>query len=125
MSNACVDGMSVLILKPEWLNAILFEGKRMEIRGVSSKKIGQRIGLMASKTDHIMGMATITDCVGPMTVEEFISNEGLHHCTTGKLPYEKTFGWILDDVVAFDTPIPHKRKRGAIIFSTFHNPHSS
>ena len=121
MSGTCFDGMSVLILKPEWLNAILFEGKRMEIRGVSSQKIGHRIGLMASKTDHIAGVATITECVGPMTVEEFVSNESRHHCTTGKLPYEKTFGWALDDVSALDTPVPHKPKQGAIIFSTYHS----
>jgi hypothetical protein len=120
MSDSCFDGMSVLILKPEWLNAILFHGKRMEIRGVPSKKIGQRIGLMASKTDHIIGVATITDCVGPMTVEEFVSKKSLHHCAINDLPYKKTFGWVLADVSALDTPVPHKRKRGAIIFSTFH-----
>lgn len=34
------------------------------IRGSSSKKIRERIGLMASKTDHVVGMARITDCVG-------------------------------------------------------------
>lgn len=120
MSYECVEGTSVLILKPEWLDAILSRGKRMEIRGSLTHKVGQRIGLMASKTHHISGMATITGCVGPMAVDEFVSLENQHHCTTRNLPYKKTYGWVLDDVVTLPSPIPHQRKPGAIVFSTYH-----
>ena len=113
--------LSVLILKPEWLNAILDKGKRMEIRGMKTTKIGHRIGLMASKTDQIVGMATITECIGPMSLEQFASYKDMHHCTAG-LPYKTTYGWVLTDVQRLDTPIYHKRKKGVIIFSTFTPP---
>lgn len=111
---------SILILKPQWLDEILHHGKRMEIRGTATHKVGRRIGLMASKTDHVVGMATITGCVGPMTQEVFEAHAEQHHVREATtLPYKTTYGWILEDVVVLPEPLPHKRKQGAIVFSTY------
>ena len=112
---------SVLILKKQWLNKILDEDKRLEIRSFRVKKIGHTIMLMASGTDHIVGSAKIEACIGPMSEEEWIAARPLHHCQSDVRPYAKTYGWKLCNVLRFETPIPHKRKRGAIIFSTYHS----
>lgn len=114
------EQLSVLILKAEWLAEILDKGKRMELRGSRSRKVGSQIGLMAAKTEHIAGMATIIDCVGPMSLQYFLDTRTQHHCNQQHLPYTNTYGWILDDVVKLDMPLPHKRKKGVVVFSKYH-----
>ena len=112
---------AVLTLKPQWLQLVLHGGKRMEVRGTPTRKIGATIYLMASRTQHIVGTATITGCVGPMTEEDWTSSRDLHKCDTNTLPYKKTYGWMLDNVRVLAQPIPHVRKRGAIVFSTHYH----
>lgn len=113
---------SVLVLKKEWLDAIVDGDKRMEIRGSSTRKVGQVIYLMASKTDEIVAQAKVSACIGPMTKGFFLESVAFHKSPSTQLPYKKTFGWILEDVERLPQPIHHKRKQGCIGFSVYHPP---
>ena len=108
---------SVLVLKQVWLDAILHGEKRMELRGCASRKVGQTIYLMASKTNSITGKATIASCK-PLTEDEFQQARALHKSTAASKPYKKTFGWMLTNVECI-VPLHHVRKRGCIGFSVY------
>lgn len=111
---------SVLILKKQWLDEIVVGNKRMELRGCASRKVGKTIYMMASKTDEITAKATIGDCIGPLTLEQFSTFKDMHKSQQTALPYKKTYGWILENVQPVVPPLPHKRKQGCIGFSVYH-----
>ena len=110
---------SVLVLKQQWLDAILKGEKSMELRGCASRKVGQTIYLMASKTDFITGKATIASCK-PLSEDEFRETRALHKSVAAAKPYKKTFGWMLIDVECIP-PLHHIRKRGCVGFSVYEN----
>lgn len=110
---------SVLIVKKPWIDLIVSGDKTMEVRGGRTKKVGQTIMLMASKTDYIIATAKIVDCIGPMDKELFETYRPFHKSTDCNPPYETTYGWLLADVQRLDEPIYHKRKHGSIVFSIY------
>jgi hypothetical protein len=76
--------------------------------------------MMASKTDEITAKATIVDCIGPLTLDQFSTFKNMHKSQQATLPYKKTYGWILENVEQVTPPLPHKRKQGCIGFSVYH-----
>ena len=110
----------ILIIKPNWCDAILNEGKIWEVRGHATKK-RETIGLAKSGTSKIYGEVDIVDCV-PLTKDMYSTGVMNHHIplTWEQLLkiYPTPYAWILneDSVKKFDEPIPFNYPRGAVIW---------
>lgn len=108
----------ILIIKPEWCDAILCEGKCWEIRGQSTKKRGI-IGLAKTGTGKVYGECNIIDCIA-LDRNLFETNRVNHH-----LPYTweqllkmfpKPYAWVLkdEDSKLYDEPLPFDYPKGAV-----------
>jgi len=108
--------MNGLLIKSHWIELILNGQKCWEIRG-NNTKIRGKIALIKSGTSQIVGHCEITDVIGPLTLEHMESTVQYHHSDLSKgLPYNKTYAWLLSNVVQFDKPIPYMHPQGAVIW---------
>lgn len=114
---------SVLLVRKEHLDKILFGCKTIEIRGSPCKsKIGKRIGFAycgqkeKSSQRFIIGTAVISGYKQYHSIEEFKNDEKFHCSSCSSLPYKKTFGWILNDITFLENPVEFEYKKGAIIW---------
>ena len=110
--------MSVLVIKPHWLEMILQGIKTWEIRGsVIKKHVGKVIYLVASGTSTIYARVKFEDCHGPLTKHVWIANVE-RHCVPGDtLPYGvSTYAWQFGELEVATHPIEFARKDGAVKF---------
>jgi len=113
-----MDFDRALIVRKEWLDMIFAGAKPWELRSRHTAARG-RIGLIEAGSGHIMGAATLTDSIGPLTIEQWRHNEQKH-----RVPYrgnehlaEKwNHAWVLDGVEQFTSPIPYRHPQGAVIW---------
>ena len=109
--------MKGLLIKSPWVNFILEGRKTWEIRG-SSTHIRGRVGLIQSGTGTVVGTVNIVDS-RPLTIGEYRENSDRHCIDNARslpLPYRKTYAWVLEDPVVFETPLPYKHPSGAVIW---------
>ncbi|MFD1452884.1 ASCH domain-containing protein [Oceanobacillus sojae] len=67
-----------LIIKEIWAKAILRDKKELEIRG-SNTKIRGTIGIIASGTKKVIGIANLTSVIGPLSIEEYKEESQGYH----------------------------------------------
>lgn len=106
-----------LYIKKPWTDLILSGKKTWEIRGFNSK-IRERIFIIESKTSLIVGECDIIDCIA-LSLKEFKESKDKHCVDKNVLPYKKTFALILDNVVKYNKPVPHKHKQGTVTWVNF------
>lgn len=109
--------MRGLIIKPPWIDLILDGEKIWEIRGNNTNVRG-KIYLIKSGTKQIFGTVELIDSK-PLSYADYIENEDKHCisvCKENKLPYKKTYAWVLKNPIQFEKPIPYSHPRGAIIW---------
>lgn len=110
----------ILLLKPNWCDAILLEGKDWEVRGHATKK-REIIGLAKTGTGHVQGECEIVDCI-KLTRELFDDNVMRHQIplTWEELlqVYSTPYAWVIssDSVKVYDEPIPFDYPKGAVIW---------
>ena len=104
----------ILQLKDEWLHAILFTGKTVEIRGQGTKPGGLWLG----KSGQILGYARVISVKQIEDMASFNELKDLHQIKAESLPYAKTFAWFLDSVEAVG-PFQYKIKRGPVTWAKF------
>ena len=106
-----------LCIKPEWVSRILAVDKTMELRGTRpTNNLGRIIYLIRSGPSRaVVGRARLARCVGPMSLEDLENTQGAH-CAGDFVdpPYPKTYGWVIEEVVAFDAPLEYSHPLGAI-----------
>lgn len=119
---------SVLLIRPEWLDRIINGEKSIEIRGAPChSKIDTTIGLAycgptIDKTNRkIIATAYLSGYKQYNTINEYQSDINKHCSYHEKLPYKKTYGWILDEVQILNEPITFQYKKGAIIWIKLNN----
>lgn len=92
--------------------------KTWEIRGHYTHVRG-KIGLIRGGSGLIVGTCELTDVVGPLTRQDLRSNAskaGFDPPEFGRLPYSKTYAWVLKNPNKFNPPRPYRHPSGAVIW---------
>ena len=93
--------------------------KTWEIRSSATKERG-RIALIESGSGTIVSSADLVEVMSPLRLSElsryetkarFRSDEPI-----AKLPYKKTYAWVLKSVKRLRRPVPYEHPRGAVIW---------
>ena len=107
--------ISILVIKPEWLQMIMDGIKVWEIRKGACLKDGQTIYLVPSEAAAICARATFVTSHGPLSQDQWIRHSDLHCVHEPNRPYgSDTYGWELRDIEVAHQPIPIVRKKGAV-----------
>lgn len=112
-----MDITHALIIDQPWISKILHSKKDWEMRSTHCRKRGY-IGLIAKGTGTIVGIAKVTDSLGPFSHSEMIANVHRHQIpeadiTSGKVD-KWNHAWQLGLVKKLDSPIPYQHKNGAV-----------
>ena len=88
--------------------------KDIEIRGKNTNQRGS-VGLIASTTGTVVGVANLVEVLGPLTLHEYASLAS-RHCVrdVSHLPYRTTYGYVFADVIVFDVPAQYTHRSGAV-----------
>lgn len=111
--------MDGLIVKPKWGNRILYHGKRLEVRGSKTSKIGVELYLLESGSSRIKGTFCIERCI-PINRNNWEKLKPLHQVDISyeelvKI-YPTPFFWKLSDVAPADEVLFYEPHRGAVIW---------
>ncbi len=109
--------MKGLVIQSPWIEKILQNEKTWEIRGTNTKIRG-RIALIRKGSGTIIGTCDLVDVIGPLplsTLKESI----LKHCIDptvyeAKLPYQKTYAWVLENAAKLDKEMPYRHPKGSV-----------
>jgi hypothetical protein len=101
-------------VRKEWLDKILNNGKRWEMRSTHTKARGL-IKLIESKSGHIVGECII---VGSHKVTADLAKQSFDsHQVEDLVLLEKwCYAWHLSDVKRYEKPIPYEHPKGAVIW---------
>lgn len=108
--------MKGLIIKESWGRLILDGKKTIELRGCPVKYRGT-IGLVFSGTKKVFSTVDIVDCI-LLDKESYDKNKKRHMYPYSfeDISYKKTYGWILENPVIFDSPKKYNHKLGCVIW---------
>lgn len=109
--------MKGLIIKDPWIDLILDDKKRWEIRGMATK-IRERILLIKSGTGCIWGEAGLVDCF-KVSIEQLQNSYFQHRIPIEEIhdiKYRNPYAWVIEKPRRYYTPIPYKHPKGAIIW---------
>jgi len=108
--------MNGLIVKPPWSQLILDGVKIMELRG-NNTKIRGTIGIIESGTGKVFGTVDLVDCI-KLSDEDFKNSVSKHRVNPNDtiISYKNLYGWIFENPIRFDKPIPYVHKQGCVIW---------
>ncbi|BCB02541.1 ASCH domain-containing protein [Bacillus sp. KH172YL63] len=109
--------MRGLVIKSPWVDLILDGKKVWEIRG-SNTKIRGTVGLIKSGSGTVVGTVKIVDSQ-ELTLSQYRNGSARHGVESEaslQLPYKRTYAWVLEDPVIYQTPRPYKHPMGAVIW---------
>jgi ASCH domain-containing protein len=104
----------LLILK-EPLDKILEGTKTWEIRGKATKLRGP-IALIESKSGHVVGTCEVVDVEGPLSLAELQRNARRSGFRPSRLPYAKTYAWVVRNARRLSERVPYQHPSGAVIW---------
>lgn len=108
-----------LLIRAPWIDKILDGSKTWEIRGSHTYKEG-RVALIESGTGTIVGVAELFGVVGPLSLQELSQNWKQAGFEKGerlyRLPYKKTFAWVMRNSKRLRQPVPYDHPSGAVIW---------
>ncbi|TMU85055.1 hypothetical protein FGG79_14275 [Bacillus sp. BHET2] len=84
----------------------------------SNTRIRGRVGLIKSGSGRVMGTVNIVGSQ-ELTLSEYQQSSARHGVKSEgslQLPYKRTYAWILEDPVLYQTPVPYKHPLGAVIW---------
>lgn len=135
--------MKVLAVKQPWASLIAEGKKTIEVRSQATHK-RERIAIYASLSDdqtgfasdkvdpewlrciglhgYIVGTVEIVGCTQYKSAKEFLRDSGYHLIHTPSLCFNPEifanhYGWILENPVKLETPIPYKMPRGCVVWA--------
>jgi hypothetical protein len=110
-----------LLVRSPWIDLILDGSKTWEIRGTRTSKRG-RIGLIKSGTGTVIGVTDLVGVVGPLTISELAANASkagfAKNERVTRLPYPRTFAWVLQEPLCLKQPVGYVHPYGAVIWVT-------
>jgi hypothetical protein len=104
----------LLILK-EPLDKILAGMKTWEIRGKGTKLRGP-IALIESKSGHVVGTCEVVDVEGPLSLAELRRNARRSGFWPSRLPYARTYAWVVRNARRLSERVPYQHPPGAVIW---------
>lgn len=107
-----------LLVRRPHIDRILAGRKTWEIRGMRTEVRGP-IALIQSGSGCIVGTCDICNVVGPLSLSELRRNArkaGVALGDISKLPYRKTYAWVLRRAKRFSRPRPYTHPSGAVIW---------
>ena len=124
MNNPLIERTLIIMSEPiEW---ILSGRKVWELRSKQTK-IRERIALSEKGAKRIVGVCTLKDCVGPLSVDEFIANARKMNYKKSELEAERKelkkeladplYAWVLADVKRLAKPIHFENPSGAVTWA--------
>jgi hypothetical protein len=116
-----------LIIMPEPLEWILSGRKIWELRNKRTN-FRETIALIEKGSQAILGVCQLTDCIGALTVDQFIRNASKMNCKrkeleaqrkrlTRELSKRPLYAWLLSDVKRLSEPIHFKNPPGAVTWT--------
>ena len=107
--------MKGLIIKEPYIDQILNGKKKWEFRG-SNTNIRGKICLIKSGTKKIYGEVNLVNSfeINLEQYNEFYKD--LYGYTCDKLPYKKTYAWVLEKPCLYKKEVPYNHPKGAIIW---------
>jgi hypothetical protein len=115
-----------LIIMSEPIEWILSGRKIWELRSKPTKVRG-RIGLSEKGMKRIVGTCTLKECLGPLTVDEFVANASKMNYVKSELEAERksltkelstpVYAWVLADVKRLAKPIYFENPSGAVTWA--------
>jgi hypothetical protein len=113
-----------LIIKEPWIDFILAGKKMWEIRG-SNTKIRGTIALIKSGSGTVVGLCELKDSIGPLSINKLSRARAFHgipsHQIKRRLPYPKTYAWVICNAVRLPKPVFYSHPRGAVIWVNLSN----
>ncbi len=126
--NLCMSEkimVSKLLLVPDpWASQLLSGFKQWEIRGRPlSDNMLTTVAIAKSREkgiNRIYGLVDIVSCKGPLTLKEMTVNLEKHRDVddTVKLPYNKTYAWIMKNPKVLKKPLDYNYKNGWVIWGS-------
>lgn len=110
--------MRALLIRREFLELILAGKKTWELRG-SRSQIRGPIALIESGSGTVVGICTLVEVIGPLTLKDMQGNAKRIGCKSSELTskhYKNTYAWVLGDVERLPKPVPYKHPSGAVIW---------
>ena len=110
-----------LTIKPQWCRKILDGSKVWEIRGQNCRKhLHERICIAESGTGMLLGEMNIRDSF-KITREDLEANRHLHGIEDLRIiTYGNIYAWVLENVEAYEEPVPYSRSAGSIAWVDLH-----
>lgn len=109
--------MRGLIVRSPWIDHILDDTKRWEIRG-SATIIRGRIALIQGGSGIVVGTADLVGCLA-LTRDEYLQGEA-YHCIPADqanvVRYKHIYAWVMSNPERVTPPIPYQHPRGAVIW---------
>jgi hypothetical protein len=117
-----------LIIKPEPLRKVLAGTKTYEVRSRPTRLTGQVIALSEKGTNRILGVATIDQCLGPLTLSQVRASHGRMGIKTAELMADlkywrrecaagRVYAWVLRAVKRLPRPVPFRNPSGAVVWA--------
>jgi len=103
-----------LIIKQEWIDKILFCGKKLEMRSRKTNMRG-RIFLIEAGSGLITGECQIVDCF-KLLESDFEETKHLHQVEDVGLLKKWCWAWQISGVMGYRHPIPYKHPQGAVVW---------
>ncbi len=116
-----------LIIMPEYLEWILSGKKTWEIR-TQPTKIRGTVALSEKGTKRILGVCTIVNCLGPLTVDDYIKNARKMNRSKKELVANREdieidfliydfYAWVLSDIKGLAKPVAFENPSGAVTWA--------
>ena len=113
--NSEIPTRALVIASPH-IDRILEGEKTWEMRSKNCRVSGP-IGLIKKGGGKVVGMADITDVVGPLSTAEMLANQDKHRITPQRLADPSVANWnrawVLSNVKALGNPVPYVHPNGA------------
>lgn len=98
----------------------IFSGKKTwEMHSTRTKQRGL-IALIRKGSGTIIGVAEITDSLGPFSKDEMLANRSKHLITAERLSNPEVTkwnnAWVVKNAKRLKQPVPYKHKAGAVIW---------
>ena len=108
--------MKGLIIKSKWADLILNRDKTIELRS-SNTNIRGTIGIIKSGSKKVYGTVDIIDSI-PLNENLYNDYRNKHKVDLDykNIKYKHLYGWVLENAIKFNKPIPYNHKQGCVIW---------
>jgi ASCH domain len=107
--------MKALLIKQPWIDKILRGKKQWELHG-SRTKVRGLIALIQSGTGTVVGTCELMGVKGPLSLAELRRSTARHRVPLKRLPYPRTYAWVLRGARRLPKSVRYDHPSGAVIW---------